>query len=132
MDHAERLGAVVLPGRPIRLLEEGIYSVLPEGGRNHLYDRRAALYDLAVGTRLYNRIMWGASPADYVAFARLAVGSHSTAPMLDAGCGSMLFTAGTYLDSPRPIIGFDQSVKMLRRARQRLLVPRGTMPEQII
>src|SRR5688572_33217905 len=123
MNHADRLRAVIADGRTIRTLEEDIYSVLPEGVHNHLYDRRAALYDLAVGTRLYNRIMWGASPADYVAFARLAVGSHSTAPMLDAGCGSMLFTAGTYLDSPRPIKGFDQSVKMLRRAAARPLAP---------
>jgi len=34
---------------------------------------------------------------------------------LDAGCGSLLFTAGTYLESSRQIVGFDQSVAMLRR-----------------
>ncbi|MEO8435825.1 MAG: class I SAM-dependent methyltransferase [Pyrinomonadaceae bacterium] len=132
MSHADRLRAVVAEGRTIRTLEDGIYSVLPDGVHNHLYDRRAALYDLAVGTRLYNRVMWGASPGDYVAFARRAVGSQSSAPMLDAGCGSMLFTAPAYLESRRPIIGFDQSLKMLRRARTRLLGLAGSMPDQII
>lgn len=127
-----RLSAVVAEGCTVRLLEEGIYSVLPEGEHSHLYDRRAALYDLAVGTHLYNRVMWGASPADYIAFARRAVGSQSHMPMLDAGCGSMLFTAQAYLERQRPIIGFDQSVKMLRRARTRLLGLAGSIPEQII
>jgi len=132
MNHADRLRAVIAEGRTIRTLEEDIYSVLPEGVHNHLYDRRAALYDLSVVTPLYNRVLWGASPADYVAFAREAVVSQSSAPMLDAGCGSMLFTAKTYLDCQRPIIAFDQSLKMLRRARARLLGLAGSMPARII
>jgi len=35
---------------------------------------------------------------------------------LDAACASLLFTAGTHLESSRQIIAFDQSVAMLRRA----------------
>src|SRR5687767_8563400 len=131
MNHADRVRAVIAEGRTIRTLEEDIYSVLPEAVHNHLYDRRAALYDLSVVTPLYNRVLWGASPADYVAFAREAVVSQSSAPMLDAGCGSMLFTAKTYLEC-QPIIGCDQSVKMLRRARARILSRAGAIPDQII
>lgn len=132
MSHPDRLRVVVAEGRAIRQIEDGIYSVLPEGQHDHLYDRRAALYDLAVGTRLYNRVMWGASPFDYTAFARQAVASNSTTQMLDAGCGSMLFTAEAYLESQTQIIGFDQSLKMLRRARTRLLELAGSVPRHII
>ena len=57
----------------VRLVEDDIYSVLPDVPHKHLYDRRAAAYDSVVSTWLYNRVMWGTSPLDYVAFAREAI-----------------------------------------------------------
>src|SRR5437660_6141430 len=115
MNHSEQLKDVLAEGCIIRRLEDDIYSALPHLPHKHLYDRRAAAYDSVVSNRLYNRLMWGTSPLDYVAFAREAV-SHPAGRMLDAGCGSLLFTAQAYLASDRQVIAFDQSLQMLRRA----------------
>lgn len=124
-------GCIIAEGHTIRSVEEGIYSVLPDCPHTHLYDGRAAVYDLVVGTRIYNRVMWGASLLDYVAFARRAVASDSTGALLDAGCGSLLFTAQAYLDCQRPILACDQSLNMLRRARSRLMKLAGDLPGRV-
>lgn len=116
----------------VRLVEDDIYSVLPDAPHNHLYDRRAAAYDSVVSTWLYNRLMWGTSPLDYVAFAREAVDSNPSGRMLDAACGSMLFTAQVYAGSNLQLIAFDQSLRMLRRARARLIELAGCVPDRIL
>lgn len=131
MDASDELREVVAEERSVRLIEEDIYSVLPDVSVQHLYDKRAPLYDLFVSTRLYNFVMWGASPADYSQFARQALNSSHDGIFLDAGCGSMLFTAHDYAASKRQIVAFDQSLAMLRRARQRLRKLSGRVPEHI-
>jgi ubiquinone/menaquinone biosynthesis C-methylase UbiE len=73
----------------------------------------------------------GTSSSHYVEFARQALNSSSEGIFLDAGCGSMLFTARTYADSKRRIVAFDQSLAMLRRARGRLKRLSGCVPEHI-
>ena len=123
---------VFAEGCAIRLVEDDIYSALPEVPHRHLYDKRAVAYDSVVGTRLYNRIMWGTSPLDYVAFAREAVMSRPGARMLDAGCGSLLFTTQLYAASDRQIIALDQSLRMLQRARARLIALLGSVPQRIL
>ena len=130
-DASEELKQVVAEDRSVRLIEEDIYSVLPDASIAHHYDKRATVYDAVVSTRLYNVVMWGASPSHYVEFARQALNSSSDGIFLDAGCGSMLFTARTYADSTRRILAFDQSLAMLRRARQRLRTLAGRVPEHI-
>jgi ubiquinone/menaquinone biosynthesis C-methylase UbiE len=132
MNHSEELKEVLAEGCIIRLVEDDIYSVLPEAPHKHLYDRRAAAYDFVVSTWLYNRLMWGTSPLDYVAFAREAVDSHPGGRMLDAACGSMLFTAQVYFASNRQVIAFDQSLRMLRRARARLIELAGSVPGHVL
>jgi SAM-dependent methyltransferase len=132
MSSPDQLKEVIAEGRTIRLAEEGIYSVLPEAAHEHLYDRRAAVYDFVVGTRLYNRVMWGTSPLDYTAFARRAVTSQPSGRFLDAGCGSMLFTARAHLEGGRQIVAFDQSLRMLRRARARLIELGGSVPARVL
>src|SRR6267143_6415562 len=132
MNHSEQLKDVLEAGCIIRRLEDDIYSALPDLPHKHLYDRRAAAYDSVVSTWLYNRLMWGTSPLDYVAFAREASVSHPAGRMLDAGCGSMLFTAPVYLASDRQVIAFDQSLRMLRRGRARLIELAGSVPERIL
>jgi len=132
MNHSEQFKDVLAEGCIIRLVEDDIYSALPDVPHKHLYDRRAAAYDSVVSTWLYNRVMWGTSPLDYVAFAREAVVSHPAGRMLDAGCGSLLFTAPVYLASDRQVIAFDQSLRMLRRARARLIKLAGSVPERIV
>ena len=121
MGRLEKIKEVLSEGSTIRLVEDHIYSALPDARHRHLYDRRAAAYDSVVGTGLYNRVMWGTSPLDYIAFAGEAVISDPAGRMLDAGCGSLLFTARAYLAADRQIIAFDQSLQMLRRARARLI-----------
>jgi hypothetical protein len=103
-------------GREVRLIEEGIYTVLDDVEQVHHYDRRAAAYDRIVGTWIYNAVMWGASPADYTDFARKALESSTEGKILDAGCGSMLFTASAYLDTERTIIAFDQFGNVAKRS----------------
>src|SRR6185436_17878721 len=103
MDASDELKEVVGEDRSVRLIEEDIYSVLPDVSVQHLYDKRASLYDFFVGTRLYNFVMWGAAPDHYRQFAREALNSSNDGVFLDAGCGSLLFTAGDYVASKRQI-----------------------------
>ena len=131
MDGFDKLTEVVAEDRSVRLIEEDIYSVLPDASVLHHYDKRAALYDLIVSTRLYNLVMWGSCPRDYADFARQAVNSSREGKFLDAGCGSLLFTDRIYIEANRQIIAFDQSLGMLRRARQRLIRLSGHVPEHI-
>lgn len=132
MGAINELKEVLTENRIVRSVEKSIYSVLPNLQSKHHYDRRATVYDLVVSTRLYNCIMWGNSPLDYVAFARQAIISCPDGRLLDAACGSMLFTAPLYLASNRQIVAFDQSLAMLRRARKRLIDLSGSVPENIL
>ena len=131
MDVPKQLADVLAESRTVRLIEEDIYSVLHESSRKHHYDRRAAIYDSVVSTSLYNSVMWGTSPLEYSDFARQAVASCPEGKFLDAGCGSLLFTASIYLNCDRQIIAFDQSLAMLKRARERLRILAGSMPSHI-
>ncbi|HEX6039425.1 class I SAM-dependent methyltransferase [Longimicrobium sp.] len=130
---AKWIGDVLADERPLRQLDDGLFSVLPEGTAGHAYDGRARAYDRMIGSRLYNRIAWGSSPADYRRFARRAVESASGGWFLDAGCGTLLLTADAYLAAPtRPIVVLDQSLGMLRRARERLLGGGKRLPPQVV
>jgi ubiquinone/menaquinone biosynthesis C-methylase UbiE len=131
MDASDKLMELVAEERFVRLIEEDIYSALPDPSVPHHYDKRAALYDLVVSTRLYNSVMWGTSPSDYTDFTRQALKSSRDEKFLDAGCGSLLFTGRIYIESSRQIIAVDQSLAMLRRARQRLIRLSGYVPEHI-
>ena len=132
MDALEKLRGVIEEGRAIRELGDGIYSVLADEPHAHLYDRRAAVYDLVVGTRIYNRLLWGSSPRVYAEFARRAFSSQQSGMILDAPCGSMLFSLPAYLECERHIVAFDQSLAMLRRARERLSRAKGFVPENVL
>jgi SAM-dependent methyltransferase len=132
MDTPNELKKVLAENRTVRMVEDGIYSLLPDDSYKHHYDRRATIYDLLVSTNLYNSVMWGSSPLDYIAFARQAFTSCPDGRFLDAGCGSLLFTAPIYLEYSQQIIAFDQSIAMLRRARERLLKLAGSMPSHIL
>lgn len=121
----------ILSTDTVRLVDDDIYSVLPDDSHEHHYDRRATMYDLVVSTHLYNSIMWGSSPREYASFASEAINS-SDGLLLDAPCGSLLFTAQSYLQTRRQIMAVDQSIAMLKRARQRLLDLAGSMPSNVI
>ena len=128
---SDELKDIVTEGYSVRLIEEDIYSVLPDASVPHHYDKRASLYDSVVANRLYNLAMWGISPRYYLEFAREAADSSADGMFLDAGCGSLLFTANIYASSDRLIVALDQSLAMLRRARQRLRRLSGQVPKHI-
>jgi ubiquinone/menaquinone biosynthesis C-methylase UbiE len=132
MDPLYELKEVLADNHVAQLVDDDIYSVLRDASHAHHYDRRATIYDLVVNSRLYNSFMWGSSPRDYVAFARQAITSSHSGKFLDAGCGSLLFTASIYLETDLQIVAFDQSLAMLRRARNRLLNAAGRVPKHII
>jgi ubiquinone/menaquinone biosynthesis C-methylase UbiE len=128
----EKLKGIVEEGRAVRVVEEGIHSVLADEPGAHLYDRRAAVYDLLVGTGVYNRALWGASRRGYTEFALSAFASAEGGVILDAACGSLLFSAPAYAECGREVVAFDQSVSMLRRARARLSRMKGYVPENVL
>src|SRR5215218_6533602 len=87
--------SLLVAGRALRSAGNGVVSALSADDAGAPYDRKAAVYDRVVGTRAYNRLVWGTSTAAYREFACEALAS-GTGPMLDAGCGSAVFTAGVY------------------------------------
>ncbi len=101
-----------------------IWSTLPTEQQSDGYDRMAAAYDRVVGNGLYNRIVWGASVKDYSGAARNALTGAGGGPILDCGCGSLVFTAQAYQSAPLDrMILFDRSLGMMQRGAARL--PRG-------
>lgn len=110
---------IVLPNRLRRGSHHGLWTSLDTADDTTGYDRRAALYDRIIGNQIYNRLVWGTWPSAYAEFAARAVDSAS-GPILDVGCGSAVFTAGTYRASPRPLMLVDRSTGMLTRARARI------------
>ena len=88
--------------------------------RVRAYDAGGWFYDLVVGSRLYHQLVWGMPPREHVAFARRALAAASPGPILDAGCGSLLFTAACYRETTRELTLLDASTTMLTRAARRL------------
>ncbi len=115
----------------LREARPGIRSALPPDTEEAHYDSRAAAYDWVVGSAIYNRLVWGASPERYRAFVRRAVAA-GDGPLLDAGTGSAVFTAGAYADADRPLILVDRSLGMLAAARDRIAERAGgTLPTSV-
>lgn len=104
---------------------------MPADSPSEPYDGRARLYDRLIGNRLYNRLAWGADPADYAAFAHEAA-RWGTGPLLDAGCGTLVSTAQVHAVSNRQTLLVDLSIDMLRAARDRLLSRTRQLPETIV
>ena len=121
MDARALLETLLAPGQHADESEPGIVTLMPARQRTAVhYDRVAAVYDRLISNRLYNRLIWDNLPANYVAFASDAINAAADGPHLDAGGGSLLFAAAAYQRSHRPIVVFDHSLVMLRRARARL------------
>jgi len=111
--------SLLAPGRTLRPGTDQVLSALSPNDQGAPYDRKAAIYDRVVGARAYNRIMWGTSTAAYREFAGEALAA-AIGPMLDAGCGTAVFTAGAYREASRPLVLVDRSIGMLTRASARL------------
>ncbi len=79
------------------------------------YDSIGGAYHFVAGLDIYHRLCWGVSTHEYREFASRARQAAEPGLLLDAGCGSRLFT--THLNH---LIGTDASLEMLRRAQRRV------------
>lgn len=101
-------------------ISSGIWSSLPEGERVASYDRIARGYDLVVGNALYNRVVWGCPKPTYRAVAHEFLQTVPNGPIVDFGCGSLVFTAPEYHGHAERLTLFDRSLAMLRQGQKRL------------
>lgn len=117
----------------LRLVEPHLYTVYEDDGHRNVYDTMRPLYDLVMGNRVYNRLMWGYRTSDFASFCREALTTSTGGWVLDAGCGSLIFTAQTYADyTDRSLVLLDQSIEMLRAAKSRLLRLRREIPSNVV
>jgi SAM-dependent methyltransferase len=112
----EHLAAVLANADAVSEVEPDIWRVNGASAAVAQYDTIGRAYDLVGGLDIYHRVFWGVSTREYRMFADAAVSARGAGTLLDAGCGSMLFTAQTH----GYVVGIDPSLRMLRLARARL------------
>ena len=110
-------------------IDSDIYSVL-ENYTGSAYNKKAMMYEKLVSNRIYNKIIWGASPEDYKEFANKAINT-SNGLIPDAGCGGLIQTSDIYLRTKNQCILSDNSSEMLKIAKERLMNPSGKLWENI-
>lgn len=113
----------------LEFCENGIFTALGDE-INAPYDSKAKLYESLVSSNIYNRVFWGASPADYKKFAIDAIGGGSGF-LLDVGCGGLVQTSDIYLQSKRSSVLLDSSLEMLKVAKKRLRNTSDAIPENL-
>ena len=118
----------------LRSVEPGIYSVLHNNESGNEYDTHFGfIYDLVACNPIYNRLIWGYSVKLFPKIATDALWSSPEGYVLDLGCGSLAFTAKAYSQyTDRPVVLADQSLKMLRMAKTRLMKLNGKLPDNLI
>jgi ubiquinone/menaquinone biosynthesis C-methylase UbiE len=135
MIDAARLSEILLPDVNLRLVEPHLYSPYGPGEQTNSYDEKGALsfYDQVACSRLYNRLVWGYDTGDYHSLCREALNASTEGWVLDAGCGSLAFTAQTYADyDERSVIFLDQSITLLRLAKERIAKLTGAVPDNVV
>jgi len=128
------LSALLLESFTLRSVEPHIYSVLPNNESGSEYDTKFGLiYDWVACNPIYNHLIWGYSVKIFSQVAKDALRSTTEGKVLDLGCGSLAFTSETYSQySERPVILVDQSLKMLKMAKTRLIKRNGKVPDNLI
>ena len=128
------LSALLLGNTTLRSVEPSIYSVLPDNESGNEYDTQFGfVYDLIACSPIYNRLIWGYSVKIFPEIANDALRSAPEGNVLDLGCGSLAFTAKAYRQYPElPVILADQSLKMLRMAKSRLIKQNGKVPDNLV
>lgn len=118
----------------LKLIEPHIFSVLSDSETANTYDTKfGTVYDLVACNPIYNRLIWGYSVSLFSAITHDALRSSKKGNVLDLGCGSLAFTAKEYIRySGRPVVLVDQSLKMLRIAKSRLLKINRTVPDNMV
>ena len=128
------LSALLSENRGIRLIEPHIFSVLSDIEVANTYDTPfGTVYDRVACNPVYNRLIWGYSVSMFSAIAHDALRSSKKGNVLDLGCGSLAFSAKSYIQySERPAVLVDQSLKMLKIAKSRLIKINGTVPNNMV
>lgn len=128
------LSLLLSDGIKLRQVEPSIFSVFPDNKVGNSYDNAfGTFYDLVACNPIYNRLIWGYSTAKFAEFTESALNSSTNGTILDIGCGSLAFTAKTYAKyDKRPVVLLDQSLKLLKMAKSRLVNVYGIVPENII
>ena len=118
----------------LRLIEPHIYSVFQDIEISNPYDTKFGyIYDWVACNPLYNHLIWGYSITEFASLAHDALMSSKKGYVLDLGCGSLAFTAKKYIQySDRPVVLLDQSLKMLRIAKSRLIKLNGKVPDNTV
>jgi len=131
---ANDLSTLLAENVGLRLIESHIFTVLSDMEVSSSYDTQFGnIYDRVACNPIYNRLIWGYSISIFASIAHDALRSSNTGNVLDVGCGSLAFTAKTYIRySERPVILMDQSLKMLKIAKSRLIKINGTVPENMV
>jgi SAM-dependent methyltransferase len=115
------LVATLKPGIAPEKVAPTIWSILPPEVRAAPYDPMAQAYDLLIGNTLYNRLVWGNWSSLYRNAAGEALHGAPDAPILDCGCGSLIFTQHPYRTAPLDrMVMFDRSLGMMQRGARRL------------
>jgi SAM-dependent methyltransferase len=127
------LSEIILADVTFRLIEPQIYSIYSQVENVGSYDRFGSIYDVVACNCWYNRLVWGYWTSDFHSLCLDALTSAQHGWVLDAGCGSLAFTARTYVQySGRPIVLLDQSIKLLRMAKARLIDIHGSVPANMV
>jgi ubiquinone/menaquinone biosynthesis C-methylase UbiE len=136
MVHIDENGLTLLlaDGIKLRQVEPSIFSVFPDNKVGNSYDNAfGTFYDLVACNPIYNRIIWGYSTAKFSEFTKSALDSSNNGNVLDVGCGALAFTAKTYANyEKRPVVLLDQSLKLLKMAKSRMIRIHGAIPKNII
>ncbi|MBW2034285.1 MAG: class I SAM-dependent methyltransferase [Deltaproteobacteria bacterium] len=125
MINAQILSAIIFKDVSLWLVEPNIYSVYSPGEMPGAYDSFgvSTIYDLVACNRLYN----------WVTLCENALASSSEGWVLDIACGSLAFTAKFYANySERPVVLLDQSLKLLRKGKSRLMKRNGKVPANMV
>jgi SAM-dependent methyltransferase len=130
----QQLSEVISSDVRLRLVEPHIYSLYSSDKGINSYGRMmGAVYDLVACNRVYNRLVWGYRTSEFHALCHDALASSTCGWVLDAGCGSLAFSARAYADySERPVVLLDQSITMLRIAKTRLMKLTGAVPANMV
>lgn len=129
-----KLSELLLDEVRLRIIEPHLYSTYSSHGNRNSYDKSfGALYDIIACNRFYNRIIWGYWTSAFHSFCLDALGSATNGWVLDVGCGSLAFSAKAYARHPdRPVICLDQSIKLLRLAKSRIVKLNGNIPQNMV
>ena len=129
----KNLSQLLLTDQKLKQIEPYIYSVMDQTETDNSFDDMGWFYDLVICNSFYNRIIWGYSTSGYAPFTSKVLNASKEGWILDAGCGSLAFNAKFYANyTDRPVILFDNSLKLLKIAKSRLSKMHGNMPQNMV